>query len=94
MKITTNEKALVWIANKDITLKNGNIIEKGNEITNEELKQAVIKENITFTAIEKVLKAVPIPNTNNNISTLVIIIGAILIITGSYFMFAKKTKIK
>lgn len=94
VKITTNEKALVWIANKDITLKNGNIIEKGNEITNEELKQAVIKENITFTAIEKVLKAVPIPNTNNNISTLVIIIGAILIITGSYFMFAKKTKIK
>lgn len=94
VKITTNEKALVWVANKDITLKNGNIIEKGNEITNEELKQAVIKENVTFTAIEKVLKAVPIPNTNNNISTLVIIIGAMLIISGSYFMFTKKTKIK
>ena len=42
---------LHWIADKDITLTDNKIITKGNSISNEQLLDVVINDDITFTAI-------------------------------------------
>ena len=39
-----------WIADTNVTLKDGTTITKGDPITSEEIKQVVVNSNITFTA--------------------------------------------
>ena len=48
-----------WIADKDVTLENGEIISAGDPITSEQIRQVVITEDITFTAIHKRKADVP-----------------------------------
>ena len=43
-------KFVRWIANKNVTLKNGDTITAGNLITEAQIKQVVVNEDLTFTA--------------------------------------------
>ena len=90
VKVVTNENALVWVANKDVVLKNGRVIKKGNRIKDDEVKRIVIKEDLTLKAMEKVLKGEIVPDTNSNISSVIVIVGTILITVGGYFLLEKR----
>ena len=52
-----------WTADKDVVLMNGDIIVSGSEITEEQIKQIVITDDITFTAHYKEVPSMTVPNT-------------------------------
>ena len=53
-----------WIADKDVTLEDGTVIKAGDPILTEQIKQVIVDQDITFTAIH-VAKGTPVatPNT-------------------------------
>ena len=59
-----------WIANEDVTLKDGTIIEAGGPISTEQIKLVVVDRDITFTAIHADESTIAVPDTGAFTGTL------------------------
>ena len=57
-----------WVANVDVTLKDGTIIKAGDPITDAQIKQVVVDKDIKFTAIFEV-ESPAVPNTGASTSS-------------------------
>lgn len=58
-----------WTANKGVTLTNGTTIRAGKPITTKQVKQVIVNEDITFTAVHKAIEEVPIKVPDTGAST-------------------------
>lgn len=56
-----------WTADKDVTLNDGSIIKAGEKITEEQIKNVIVHDNINFTAHYSKVEATPkFPNTGSS----------------------------
>ena len=58
-------KFVYWIADIDVTLEDGTVIKKGEKMTLAQVKQVVVDQDITFTAIHETEDGPAVPNTGS-----------------------------
>lgn len=88
-----------WVADKDVTLKDGTTIEAGEELTLEQLKEVIVNQDIKFTAIHKIIEPeeessdIKVPDTGSSTDngsgleqTTIYILGSLMVIPLSYIV--------
>ncbi|MBQ7105299.1 MAG: InlB B-repeat-containing protein [Bacilli bacterium] len=88
--VTDNNKKVVWTADHDIVLKDDTKIYAGQKITDEQLKNIIVKDDLILT----VQYAIEVENKNdNNINlNIFIIIGIVLLLVFGLIIFLIKKK--
>jgi len=89
--INNKNKKIIWMAEQNVILKDNTKIEAGKEITEEQVKEIVVKENLVLTAKYAKEEKENLVKTNFNIF---IIIGIFLILIFGFIMFFLKRKNK
>ncbi len=85
-----------WIADVDVTLKDGTKIKAGDEITSEQILDVVVDKNIKFTAIHVTESDIVVPNTgvftgsNNAALTTMLLAPVVLIIVLAIYGYNRK----
>ena len=91
--ISNGDKEIVWTSDCSVVLKDDTKIEAGNEITDSDLKEIVVKENIVLTA--KYVENETVESNNIDLVSVFTISGLVLFIGGFVaFLLIKKLKKK
>ena len=92
LKYEDTNSYIIWKSDKDIVLKDGTIIKKGEQITTTQLKQIVIKDDLTLTAYSVNDTNIDVPDTASKSSIVILTTGIILISIGCYLVYKRKSE--